>query len=528
MYEAYFGMERSPFKITPDTSLFYGGGKRGDILDALVYAVQRGEGIVKVVGEVGSGKTMLCRMLQLKMPSSVEIIYIANPSVSAQDILFVIAHELGLSVEKNASKHEVMHLLQDYLLQRHMEDRQVVLLVEEAQGMPLETLEEIRLLSNLETDQHKLLQIILFGQPELDENLAQQSIRQLRERITHNFNLSPLTRDEIHRYLNFRMREVGYTGPELIDISLAKNVEQYSGGLVRRINIIADKVLLSAFAESTHNLNSKHVIAAVDDSSFGKGVKKPANKALWVLLFTVIAAIIGGYTTRLMWGPVILGATMFTAEESETPGSMLEAELTAAVGAQVEQQAPVLVLDTEVKQQENLLENVSEQALPVDIQPESGVAIEKEKVEVPNEVQQNNVIETLPLSEAVEIKQLVSSSPPPAGRAKNDAEWLHDRLLQSREWLGNADMGATTIQVLVRKASAVGALVTYLRNDWPLDPQQTYLYEVETDTQNIYRVFYGEFESLVIGKVELQRLPQSVKINSPYLQSIYIVKRELL
>ena len=172
MYEEYFGLERPPFKITPDTSLFYDGGKRGDILAALVYAIHRGEGIVKVVGEVGSGKTMLCRMLQMKLPDTVEIVYIANPSVSADDILFVIAHELSLPVVKEASKHEVMHMLQDYLLQRHMENKQVVLFVEEAQGMPLDTLEEIRLLSNLETDENKLLQIILFGQPELDQNLA--------------------------------------------------------------------------------------------------------------------------------------------------------------------------------------------------------------------------------------------------------------------------------------------------------------------------------------------------------------------
>ena len=273
MYEDYFGLKRPPFKITPDTSLFYDGGQRGDILAALVYAVHRGEGIIKVVGEVGSGKTMLCRMLQVELPDSVEIVYIANPSVSADDILFVIAHELELPVAKNASKHEVMHLLQDYLLQRHMENKQVVLFVEEAQGMPLETLEEIRLLSNLETDQNKLLQIILFGQPELDDNLSKTSIRQLRERITHQFNLSPLTRDEIHKYLNFRMREVGYTGPELISLDIAKKIEGYSNGLLRRINIIADKILLSAFAEGTHSLTSKHVLAAVNDSNFNQGKK---------------------------------------------------------------------------------------------------------------------------------------------------------------------------------------------------------------------------------------------------------------
>jgi len=117
MYEEYFGLSRSPFKISPDTSLFFEGGKRGDILGALVYAIHRGEGIIKVVGEVGSGKTMLCRMLQLKLPKSVEIIYIANPSVSAEDILFVIAYELELPTTKDASKHEVVNMLHDYLLQ---------------------------------------------------------------------------------------------------------------------------------------------------------------------------------------------------------------------------------------------------------------------------------------------------------------------------------------------------------------------------------------------------------------------------
>jgi len=306
MYEDYFGLERPPFKITPDTSLFYEGGKRGDILSALVYSIHRGEGIIKVVGEVGSGKTMLCRMLQLKLPATIEIVYIANPSVSPEDILFVIAHELSLPVAKDASKHEVMQLLQDYLLQRHMENKQAVLFIEEAQGMPIATLEEIRLLSNLETDQNKLLQIILFGQPELDQNLAQQSIRQLRERITHNFNLAPLTRNEIHNYLNFRMREVGYTGPELINRTIAKKVEQHSAGLLRRINIIADKILLSAFAEGTHNLSPKHVTAAVNDSAFDQESSTKSRKLWWLGLLAIALAslALGVYQTRAQWSSV--------------------------------------------------------------------------------------------------------------------------------------------------------------------------------------------------------------------------------
>ncbi|MCP4188426.1 MAG: AAA family ATPase [Gammaproteobacteria bacterium] len=528
MYEAHFGLKRSPFKITPDTSLFYDGGKRGDILGGLVYAVHRGEGIVKVVGEVGSGKTMLCRMLQLKLPNTVEIIYIANPSVSAQDILFVIAHELGLSIDKNASKHEVMHMLQDYLLQRHMEDKQVVLFVEEAQSMPLDTLEEIRLLSNLETDQHKLLQIILFGQPELDENLAQQSIRQLRERITHNFNLSPLTHDEIHRYLNFRMREVGYTGPELVDVSLAKKVEQYSGGLLRRINIIADKILLSAFAESTHNLTSKHVVAAVNDSSFGQDVKKPTNNIWWVLLFVVIAAIIGIYATQHLWKPVILGVSMVTGDEKVKTEKTLTENFSQSVEAKVEQEVPVTVTKAEANLQTDLFETTTGQILQADTQTEPEVVIAEEKTELPDEAQQSNISDSAPVNEVVEIKQEIVAILVNPDLTEGDNRWLNGRLKQSREWLSKANRDAVSIQVMMRKASAVEQLVAYLRNDWPLDLRQTYLYVVKTDTQSIFRVFYGEFDSLAKGKRELERLPESVKVNAPYLQSVYRMRKVLL
>jgi len=173
MYLEHFGLDRQPFKITPDTSMFYEGSKRGAALDALIYAIKSGEGIIKVVGEVGSGKTMLCRMLELKLSDIVDIVYIAHPSLSPDNILHVIAHELHLDVRNDDSKLDVMQKLQDYLLKKHACNRQVVVFVEEAQSMPAETLEEIRFLSNLETDQHKLLQMVLFGQPELDDKLAQ-------------------------------------------------------------------------------------------------------------------------------------------------------------------------------------------------------------------------------------------------------------------------------------------------------------------------------------------------------------------
>jgi type II secretory pathway predicted ATPase ExeA len=270
MYYSYFGLDQPPFRITPDTRLFFPGGNRGVVLEALVYAILSGEGIVKVVGEVGSGKTMLCRMLETELPEKVEIIYLANPSLLPGDILHAIAFELGISLNPADGKLEVMHTLHSYLLDKHMENRRVVMFVEEAQGMPIETLEEIRLLSNLETQKEKLLQIVLFGQPELDQKLAQQEIRQLKDRITYSFYLNPFTTEQVREYLNTRLRACGYNGMELFSTGAIRALEHYSHGLLRRINILADKALLAAYAANEIKVSAKHVaLAAKDDHNQG-------------------------------------------------------------------------------------------------------------------------------------------------------------------------------------------------------------------------------------------------------------------
>lgn len=278
MYYDFFGLTHPPFKITPDTDVFFEGGNRGAILEALIYAISHGEGIIKVTGEVGSGKTMLCRVLQTRLPPNVETVYLANPSVSPEEILHAIAFEMQLHVPKDASRLEVMHSLNDYLVERHSQQRQVVVFVEESQGMPISTLEEIRLLSNLETKHHKLLQIVLFGQPELDENLRQQNIRQLRERITHSFNLLPLDQEDVRAYLTFRLQAAGYHGPDLFSRRVIAYMTRACGGLTRRLNLVADKALLAAFADGTHNVSLDHVKAAVRDSEFSN-IEPPRGHA---------------------------------------------------------------------------------------------------------------------------------------------------------------------------------------------------------------------------------------------------------
>jgi type II secretory pathway predicted ATPase ExeA len=271
VYYDYFGLSQPPFRITPDTSLFFPGGNRGAILNAMIYAITSGEGIVKVVGEVGSGKTMLCRMMALELPENVEVVYLANPSLSPDHILHAIAIELKLPVNAHDDRLRVMQSLQQYLLKRHSENRQVVLFIEEAQSMPVATLEEIRLLSNLETHQHKLLQIVLFGQPELDQMISQKIIRQLKERITYSFYLNPLNNNEIRDYLNTRLRASGYRGNDIFTSSAIREIARFSKGLLRRINILADKSLLAAYAANQHNISAKQVRLAARDSEFVAG-----------------------------------------------------------------------------------------------------------------------------------------------------------------------------------------------------------------------------------------------------------------
>ena len=285
MYQEHFGLSRPPFKITPDTSLFFEGNQRGAALDALMYAISSGEGIIKVVGEVGSGKTMLCRMLEVRLSNDVDVIYIANPSLSPDNILHVIAYELHLDVNNEMSKVDVMQRIQAHLLKKHADNRQVVLFVEEAQSMPIETLEEIRLLSNLETDHNKLLQMVLFGQPELDEKLSQPHIRQLKERITHSFYLTPFPPDDTLQYLNFRLRAVGYKGPDIFNKKTAGVVKKYSAGLTRRMNILADKSMLAAFSEGSHTVTTTHVKSAAQDSEFKKTID---SKKILLTSFAVL------------------------------------------------------------------------------------------------------------------------------------------------------------------------------------------------------------------------------------------------
>ena len=288
LYLEHFGLNEPPFRITPHTDFFFEGAERGATLEALAYAVLHDEGIVKVSGEVGSGKTMLCRMLMERLPAEVATIYLATPSFARDEILQAIADDLELKLSERRTV--ALRELQEHLITLYGAGRRVVILIDEAHVMPEDTLEQVRLLSNLESSRHKLLQIVLFGQPELDATLAKASLRQLRDRITHGFRMRPLPVPEVVKYLDFRMRAAGYRGPQVFTPRASRRIASASGGLTRRINILADKALLAAYSEASHAVTPRHVMAAVADSEFAAA---PGRRVVRPAMLVALAAALG-------------------------------------------------------------------------------------------------------------------------------------------------------------------------------------------------------------------------------------------
>lgn len=331
MYLEHFGLREPPFRITPHTEFFFPGANRGATLDALLYAITHDEGIVKVSGEVGSGKTMLCRMLLERLPANVETVYLANPMLSRDEIPLAIAAELGLPLERG---QRLLGALQDRLLEIYADGRQVVVLIDEAQAMPAEALEEIRLLSNLESKQHKLLQIVLFGQPELDQRLSATDMRQLNERITHRFRLAALSRNDVGVYLDFRLRAAGYHGPDPFTPAAVRLISRASEGLTRRINILADKALLAAYAEGRHEIGRREANAAIRDAEFRPLGRRYDTRQLWAAGIAAAAviglgALLAGQTDLRHQALARLGA-LPTNRMPSAPADDIEASATHA------------------------------------------------------------------------------------------------------------------------------------------------------------------------------------------------------
>ena len=267
MYLEHFGLKEFPFSISPDTDFFLSTSSAREALNTLLVAVKTGEGFIKITGEVGTGKSLLCRQLLMSLPPEYTVAYLPNPFLDTDTLFVQIATDIGaIEPSQNLSKAQVLRALNDRLLGLHRNNQRVLVCLDEAQAMPIETLEALRLLSNLETEKRKLLQVIIFGQPELEEKLSHPSIRQLKQRIVFDYCLQPMRPDEVGVYLRHRLAVAGRRAKTFTPAAIAM-LRWYSKGVPRLVNIIAHKALLSAFGKGRQVVRMSDVKAAVTDTT---------------------------------------------------------------------------------------------------------------------------------------------------------------------------------------------------------------------------------------------------------------------
>jgi len=266
LYLKHFGLTELPFGITPDTSFTYLVQYHQEALNTLLLALNEGEGFVKISGEVGTGKTLLCRRLLQTLDDGWVSAYLPNPNFDANTLFLALAEELGIPDAAELDQYHLIRRINLVLLDHARAKKRVVVCIDEAQAMSIETLEALRLLSNLETEKRKLLQIVLFGQPELDEKLHRPEVRQLLQRIAFHYRLGRLKKDEIGNYVAHRLRVAGYLGEGLFSPAALRALHRASGGTPRLINILAHKSLMSVFGEGRQIAKRRHVRGACKDT----------------------------------------------------------------------------------------------------------------------------------------------------------------------------------------------------------------------------------------------------------------------
>lgn len=300
MYTEHYGLKQLPFGITPDTHFFFAHSSCQEALNTLLIAARSGEGFLKVVGEVGTGKTLLCRKFlnQLETESFVTA-FIPNPYLEPMTLLLAVADELGVAYPENPNQHLLLKALTEFLIATHADGKRVVLCLDEAQAMPTESLEALRLLTNLETESRKLLQVVLFGQPELDIRLDEPSIRQLKQRITFSNNLGTLNAQDVDYYLAHRLGIAGYRGARLFAHDAVRRLHRASHGVPRLINILAHKALMAGFGEGARYITDRYVKLAILDTESARARYVEARRH-WLRASALLAALAAS-TGALVW-----------------------------------------------------------------------------------------------------------------------------------------------------------------------------------------------------------------------------------
>jgi MSHA biogenesis protein MshM len=279
MYLYHFGLGELPFTLTPNTNFYLSLDPHDEALAVLSTALKTGEGFIKVVGEVGTGKTLLCRKLLNEIPDHFVTAYIPNPYLNPDELRRAVAVELGVKQAQRMSVALLTQRIQTRLLELHSKGHSVVLILDEAQALPEDSLEALRLFTNLETETRKLLQVVLFAQPELDQRLAKTEFRQLRQRITFAYKLRAMNAQEVQQYIQHRLTIAGYKGAELFPAGISKNIAKASRGVPRLVNVLCHKMLMLAYGQGHYKMTNQLLKAAVKDT---ESIEEESKKGLIV------------------------------------------------------------------------------------------------------------------------------------------------------------------------------------------------------------------------------------------------------
>jgi MSHA biogenesis protein MshM len=296
MYLQHFSLSEPPFTLTPDTDFFFGYSSHQQALNVLLVALHGGEGFIKVTGEVGTGKTLICRQLLNLLDDSYVTAYIPNPFLNPTALRMALAEELGIEFARNIGQHRLLKLIAERLLELYRDGKRIVLLLDEAQAIPDDSLEALRLLTNLETEKRNLLQVVLFGQPELDVRLAQRSRRQLRQRIVFSYQLHPLNRRALGEYVQHRLHVAGYRGRALFKPSAIRQLHRSSRGIPRLVNLLCHKALMAAYGSASSDIRRIHIQRAARDTE-----DVLHRQRRWVPIATGLAGLIALTSAGLLY-----------------------------------------------------------------------------------------------------------------------------------------------------------------------------------------------------------------------------------
>ena len=297
MYLYHYGIKELPFTLTPNTRYFFGLPSHKEAIQVLLTTLKAGEGFIKVTGEVGTGKTLICRKLLNELPDYFVAAYIPNPYLTPSELRKAVASELNVTLTDQTDQQEFTQRIQRRLIQIHQENKGVVLIIDEAQALPVESIEALRLMTNLETESRKLMQVVLFGQPELDDKLSLPELRQLKQRVTFSYTLRLMDTDQVYQYVKHRMNVADYQGGDLFNKKCCSLLSRASKGTPRIVNVLCHKALMLAYGEGMQKITPSHVKLAIKDTE----AATKANTNLFISYVTVVAGIMVVIFAYLYW-----------------------------------------------------------------------------------------------------------------------------------------------------------------------------------------------------------------------------------